>query len=520
MQLYDQFNRPIKPTRKPESRTLAAAPILDSWREYVSAGVTPQKMAALFREADAGDVSRQAMLFDQIEEKDGHLLGEKSKRQNVILDMDFTVTPASDDARGIRIADFVRDFLDARTDWDDVLVSLQDAVGKGFVGIDIDWDVSSGQAMPEKFNFIEQKRFLFTDRNGYVRQEPLLLTDENPMGDEIPAWRMLFHRYGGMSGHPTRSGVFRVCAWWYLFKNYSVKDWVSFCEIYGMPLRLGKYDTGATKDDKDALITAITTLGTDAAGIISKSTEIEFIDTLNAAAKGDLYEGLAKFANAEMSKAILGQTLTAEVGDKGSYAASQTHNDVRKDLLKADGRAIATTVRNQLLRPLVGFNFGWDATVPLFEAVLEEDEDLNKKAEWVEKLLDRGVVMPVKWLRQEFKIPEPEPGDEVVGGPVASGQSTVDSGSTTHVAKAGISPADDPTPASTLDALGRQALAGADMDDMIKPIEELLARANSLEEFRDGLLEKFADMDEQTMADNMAKAMAAADLAGRFDAEN
>ena len=34
-------------------------------------------------------------------------------------------------------------------------------------------------------------------------------------------------------------------------------------------------------------------------------------------------------------------------------------------------------------------------------------------------------VMPLKWVRREFKVPEPEDGEEVVGGPapVAASQS-------------------------------------------------------------------------------------------------
>ena len=39
----------------------------------------------------------------------------------------------------------------------------------------------------------------------------------------------------------------RIVSWMYLFKNYTVKDWVSFCEVYGMPLRIGKYDPGASE---------------------------------------------------------------------------------------------------------------------------------------------------------------------------------------------------------------------------------------------------------------------------------
>ena len=56
----------------------------------------------------------------------------------------------------------------------------------------------------------------------------------------------------------TRTGMMCVCAWMYLFKNYAVKDWVAFAEVFGMPLRIGKYEPGATKADREALIQAET----------------------------------------------------------------------------------------------------------------------------------------------------------------------------------------------------------------------------------------------------------------------
>lgn len=47
--------------------------------------------------------------------------------------------------------------------------------------------------------------------------------------------------------------IMRVCAWMYLFKNYAVKNWAAFAEVFGMRLGAGKYEPGASKTDKDAL---------------------------------------------------------------------------------------------------------------------------------------------------------------------------------------------------------------------------------------------------------------------------
>lgn len=519
--IVDQFGRPFERTKAPERRTLAAAPLTDAWRDYVVAGMTPERLAAVFREADLGDVRRQAELFEQLLEKDAHLLGETSKRENAILDIEFQVSPASDSARDNEIAQFVSDFLEGQTDWPDVQVAMQEGIGRGFSAMEIVWDVTSGQALPSSFESLESKRFLFQDENGVVSKTPRLVTDQSPMGEIIPAWKVLMHSYGGKSGHPTRSGIYRVCAWMFLFKNYAIKDWVIFCEVYGMPLRLGKYSPGATEDDKSALIQAISMLGSDAAGIISKSTEIEFVETAKGTTSADLYKLLAQFCNAEMSKAILGQTLTAEVGDKGSYAASQTHNEVRKDLARADARAMAATVRQQIIRPMVGFNFGWDAPVPGFEPVFDEDDDLKEKADWVCEILDRTTVkIPRTWFYKEFKIPEPKDGEAVIEGGAGIGAGLPIAAKSRQAGLrmlvASGQTAVDPTPIEPL--VERMSIEAAPaIEAMLARIRELVDTAPSLEALRDSLLASFGDLPSDDLAKVMQAGFAVAALAGRSD---
>lgn len=509
MQLYDQFDRPIRKEKKPERRPLATAPILDSWREYVADGLTPQKLAAVFKEADAGDVRRQAELFDQVEERDGHIMGEIGKRRNVILDVEFKVAPTSEDAGDVKTAEFVQEYFDNMTDFADVLVSLQDAVGKGFAALEIKWDASAGQALPEKLEFIEQKRFLFTDHTGILNKTPRLITDNDLMGIEIPAWKMLFHRYGGKSGHPTRSGIFRVCTWMYLFKNYSIKDWVIFCEIYGMPLRLGRYESGASSGDKDALITAISSLGSDAAGIISKSTEIEFIENVKGKASGELYKALADFCNRENSKAILGQTLSAEVGDKGSYAAAKTHEGVRLDLLKADSRAVAATVRHQLIRPIVGFNYGWDTPVPDYEADWKEPEDLERLSTMYKNVIEMGQPVAAEHVSNRFGIPMPKEGEtvlKVAASPFTAKYSRVTAKQTP------FSPEQE-----NIEGLIGEARKQAEkaLSGLLGPVKAMVTKAGSLEEIRDGIIEVYADIEPAELQELIAQAIFVAELYGR-----
>lgn len=70
--------------------------------------LTPVRLAEIFKEADAGDVLRQAELFEEMEEKDPHLFSQLQTRKNAVTGLDYEVIPFdSDDPRDKEIAEFV-----------------------------------------------------------------------------------------------------------------------------------------------------------------------------------------------------------------------------------------------------------------------------------------------------------------------------------------------------------------------------------------------------------------------------
>ncbi|MCE5336957.1 MAG: DUF935 domain-containing protein, partial [Desulfobacteraceae bacterium] len=403
-QLYDQFQRPIPESRtaKPETRLLSVATVRDRWSTYSSKGLTPERLAQILRQADSGDVYRQAELFEEMEEKDAHLASQFQVRKLAVQGLDWELIPKEESAPARETARFCRSFLENLTDFDENILDLLDAIAKGYSMLEILWEESGGEIGIRCLNWIPAKRITFTESLA-----PRIRTEDEPVrGMDPPPFKVVYHRYKARSGYDTRAGIMRVCAWMYLFKNYAVKDWIGFAEVYGMPLRVGKYEPGASKADRDALVHAVRSLGSDAAGIISKATEIEFIEAQKGASL-DVYERLASFCDAQMSKAILGQTLTSEAGGgkgQGSYALGRVHSEVRQDLVRADCRSLAKTITLQVLRPLVGFNFGWDAPVPRFQFLSEPPEDLRTVAEVYKALSDLGFGFSREHLEARFKI--------------------------------------------------------------------------------------------------------------------
>ena len=530
--LYDQFGRLITAqTKQPDSRPLAVAQLYNQYRDYVADGLTPQRLAAILKEADGGNIRRQCELFEQISEKDLHIQGEMIKRENAVADIEYDIEPATDSQRDLDVAEFIENYFKNLDNFDDIKVSMQDSIGKGFSAFELNWDISSGQAIPEEFNFIEQKNFSFFDGKGYLSKIPKLITDTNFMGEEIPAWKLLFHRYGGKAGHSTRSGILRLCAWMYLFKNYAVKDWVIFCEVYGMPLRLGKYPAGASEADKSALIAAIQSLGSDAAGVISDATTIEFIQNTTGSTGTDLYEKLASFCNKECSKGILGQTLTADAGNVGSQALGTVHNEVRIDLAKADTRAIASTLRSQVIRPIVGFNFGWDTPCPGCKPIWNEADDLVAKSTWVKNLLDGGAGIPESFVYSEFKIPEAKKGEKIirsVGAGLAPAQNNAAPGQNAQNSF-GIS--GRPTIAKSIPPEKMAATASEDIEKLTdqaqtesqklietlpEAVKKIVMSAKNLQEIKDKLPTVLKQNHIADIGNMMQRAFAAAELAGRY----
>src|SRR5208337_4868486 len=84
-------------------------------------------------------------------------------------------------------------------------------------------------------------------------------------------FKFVTHIARAKAGLPIRGGLARAAGWSYLFKSYALKDWAAFAEVYGQPLRVGKYGPGATEEDKHALLSAVAHIGTDAAAIIPDS---------------------------------------------------------------------------------------------------------------------------------------------------------------------------------------------------------------------------------------------------------
>ena len=246
--------------RRPELVELSPSQVTDKYSDYPSNGLTPEKLASILREGDGGDVLRQSELFEEMEEKDPHLFSQLQTRKQAVAGLDYEVIPFDpNDERDKEIADFVEQSLNSLEGFEEDLIDLLEAIGKGFAVSEIMWGFKDGRTVIKELRSRHQKRFFWDSLDDSFK----VRTKDSPEGILLPCNKFVVHRYKAKSGHASRAGVLRIISWMYMFKNYTVKDWVSFCEVYGIPLRLGKYSQGASQDDKKALMRALRQIGAD-----------------------------------------------------------------------------------------------------------------------------------------------------------------------------------------------------------------------------------------------------------------
>lgn len=509
MALKDFLGRLV---RRQDLAKEVAAPALTGPRsirpDSVWSGMTPEILAAVLRAAEAGDTRRYYALAEQLLERDSHAAAVINTRIRQVVQLDITVEPADDSAVAAKHAALIEQFL-AREELIEELFDLQDAIAKGVSILEIDWDVGATPLLP--------KRLIWRDPRGFMWDKETLsrlqLRDEAGQGQELPAWKFVIHRHQAKSGIAARDGLARQCAFLSLFKSLTIKGWVSFCETYGQPYRIGKYGTGAMPEDRETLLDAVLSIAADAGAIIPESMQIEFVET-NVSGSAQAFEALARYANQEISKLVLGQTTTTEA-ISGGHAVSREHNEVREDIERADARALAATLKRDLIIPIIALNFGEQQAYPSLRIGRPEALDIQALVDAVAKLVPLGFGVPEDYLRRRLYVPEPEVGKPVLQPAPAPMLPSADAKAAalgSHDARA----AQAADPVDTL--IERLWTAGALAEafaPVIGPIEAAIAEAGSLEALRERLAGLIDTMDP----DRFAELLARADFFGRLAGE-
>ena len=403
------FNKDQLTQSQTENRSMTA---YGAEFEHPAIGLTPLKVHALLTQAEAGNMNAMLALFEDMEERDLHLLAEMSKRKRTVAKLDWSIkAPKNADANEQKYTEVISELIGIIENFEDIITDSLDAIGKGFSCHELHWVREGNVWLINDMQWHVPQRFIIDPFN----QRELLLAG-NGLGDDEPLWEnaWLVHTHKAKSGYLVRGGLHRALVWSYVFKNYSVRDLAEFLEIYGLPLRLGTYPAGATNGEKLTLLRAVMEIGHRAAGIIPQGMMIDFKE----AAKGssDPFMDMIKWCEMSQSKAILGGTLTSQADGKSSTnALGKVHDETRLEIRDSDAKQLASSISRDVIGALMRINYPHVSPrrYPKLVFDLAETEDIGVYSEALPKLVGIGMQIPAPWAHKRLGIPMVS-GDEPV----------------------------------------------------------------------------------------------------------
>lgn len=369
----------------------------------------PWVTASTLQLATTGDLESYLELANSMEEKYLHYSSVVATRKMTVTGCPVDLLPGDETPYADQIANLCRKLVIETPAFEALSFDLLSAITHGYSAVQPHWDLTGPVWTYREFEPIDQRLFVY-DRP--TLSQLRLRQEGTPDGIEIPAGQFIIHRPKLRTGVPVRAGIARAAAVGYLFHTQTVKQWATMIEVWGMPIRLGTYEPGAatTEDEINQLRTALINLGHDAAAMVPSTMKLEVLDARRPSSGENIYKEFAEYWDRQISKLVLGQTMTTD--DGSSMSQAKVHNEVRLDLMAADCKALNATLNEQLIKPWVAYNFGPTAPCPRIRFSYEPAEDLKSYAEALTPFIAQGLRVKASQIRGKFGLEEPEPGEE------------------------------------------------------------------------------------------------------------
>ena len=517
--LVDHLGRPIELKTLEQEIASPVSGVRDVWYDSQATSLTPSKLATILTSLREGDCQDFITLADEMEERNAHYFSVLGTRKNALAGREPVVEASGDDKAAQEHANAVRE-LQRRPEFDDLVDQILDALGKGYSVNEILWNTDDPDFWwPRGYKPVDQRWFQFDKNTLELRLRDKDLREGIPLAP----YKFIVHYPRLRGGFPVSGGLARIAAVSHMCLNYTVKDWMRFIEVYGMPLRLGKYGVNATAADKAILKRAVINIGVDAAAIIPDSMNIDFKEAAATAGGHLLFKTTAEWMNEQISKAVLGQTASTN-GTPGKMGNDQEQADVRKDILRKDARKLAATLNTYLVRPFIDLNFGPQKSYPVIKWQFKDATDLTALTGFLAATVPMGLKVGQSVIRDMAGLPDPEEGAEVLVSPGASFSGPADPALNSRKPKVGKSKAKTALNAKAdapdiVDELEQISLDGWQpaMEPVLNAVQQLADECADEEEFKRRLPELAETIGPEKLAALLADATFRARAAGEVD---
>ena len=427
MSIWEIFKKTEKEV-KPKTGKLISG-IRDDWRpQSHRKALTPEVLKRMLRYLSRNTPEYLQEVWDFVEE-DPHVYSVMSRRRRAVysrrLQISSSISRYSETGKGLaddaaehcRAVIFGYDGFPGIGNLTESLKNLTDAIGRAYSLCQIVWDVApNGMLVPVLLEHWPHRETIIGTSNPYTDstyEEVLIKTSENKTGELLARNGWILHVSKARTDTLIKSQLYRILAWWVLFKRFSTQDWSIYNERYGMPARKGTYPLGTSDADRESFRDAVINMGRDLAIVGPEGIDVEFVQ---AGTVGEIpYERMINVCNSEISKAVQGNSLTTEVGKAGgNRSLGEVMERYAEDIAQEDSDSLALTLRNQLIKPIINITLGSRYPIPEVAFVTDKTAAGKEDAERDSTLIGMGLRIGEEYLYKKYQIPAPEDGESVI----------------------------------------------------------------------------------------------------------
>lgn len=334
------------------------------------------------RAADTGRVKYLYDLFDDLL-IDGVLSDAIDKRVQAVLNAELIFM----DARGSAV-DEMTELIDTSA-WETLMRGIMEKLffGRSAVEILAEGDGFRVLSIKPKYVDLQHERILLDDGGmrsvSYVGDDQLLVL-----------------------GRPDDFGLLLKAAPYAIWKRGGFGDYAQWIELFGMPQRIGKYNT-FDPESRLLLEKAFKEAGSAPYVIAPKETEIEMLERNSGS--GESYNDFRQANNEEILITILGQTLTTVQGERGARSLGMVHMEVEESKHASDLRFVQRVLNEHVL-PMLQLRglavAGGKFVYPKAAEPLSVDEIVR---------LSEIIDIPARYIHEKYSIPMAERGEQIAG---------------------------------------------------------------------------------------------------------
>ena len=288
------------------------------------------------------------------------------------------------------VYEFINEMLKGmETELNTIVKQMTSAIAWGFNVHEIIYDVEDGKLVckdlvPVHIKTLQNNPFVYDDDGALVG----IHQQYQGVDVEIPINKVLLYSYNSPYDEHEGQGLL------YDFlpiveDKENLMDWLmTFAEKNGSPTLYGKTNNPTSRDE---MLSAFDDISDGTTGMVL-GVEDE-VGVLESTHKGETFFSTLQYKDNQIFRRLfIGNLLLGDNSQTGTYAQSQTQLDFTTKVYDGILEEIANTIQEQLINPIVSFNYGANTKAPVISFDKFSSGDMQKLFNILTPLMNTGVV--------------------------------------------------------------------------------------------------------------------------------